>query len=140
MAIICGIDEAGKGCVIGPLIMVALSVDEDGEKKLSWMGVKDSKLLSKEAREELFERIREVVIDFRIEVIEPDAIDHSLNDDNSNLNWLEADTSARMVSELRPDKVIVDCPSTNITAYKAYFESRLSAGVRSNCCSSFCYC
>ncbi|MBU1111687.1 MAG: ribonuclease HII [archaeon] len=130
--IICGVDEAGKGCVIGPLVMVALSVDEEGEKKLKWMGVKDSKLLSKEAREELFERIREVVVDFRVEVIEPDAIDHSLRDVNSNLNWLEAETAARMVSELGPDKIIIDCPSTNIPAYQAYFESRLSEGVRTN--------
>jgi len=130
--IICGVDEAGKGCVIGPLVMVALSVDSAGEQKLKWMGVKDSKLLSKEAREELFERIREVVIDFRVEVIEPDAIDHSLRSETSNLNWLEAETAARMVSELRPDKIIIDCPSTNIPAFQAYFENRLSAGVRSN--------
>ncbi|MBT3297377.1 ribonuclease HII [archaeon] len=132
MSIICGVDEAGRGCVIGPLVMVALSVKEDNLKKLEWIGVKDSKLLSKEAREELFGRIREIVEDFRVEVIEPDAIDHALNDPNSNLNWLEADTSAKMVSELKPDKIIVDCPSTNIANFKAYFESRLSEGVRKN--------
>ena len=132
MPIICGVDEAGKGCIIGPLVMVALSIDEEQEQKLHWMGVKDSKLLSKEAREELFTRIKEVVSDFRVEVIEPDAIDHSLKDINSNLNWLEAETAARMISELNPDKVIVDCPSPNIANYKAFFESRLSKGVLSN--------
>lgn len=112
--------------------MVALAVNPDGEKKLKWMGVKDSKLLSKQAREELFERIREVVVDFRVEVIEADAIDYALNDSELNLNWLEAETSARMVSELRADKIIVDCPSINISAYQDYFYSRLSEGVRSN--------
>lgn len=132
MPTICGVDEAGKGCIIGPLVMVALSINEENEQKLHWMGVKDSKLLSKEAREELFTRIKEVVSDFRVDVIEPDAIDHSLKDINSNLNWLEAETSARMVSEMKPDKVIVDCPSPNIANYKAFFESRLSEGVLSN--------
>jgi len=128
--IIAGIDEAGRGPVLGPMVMVALAVKEENLKKLEWMGVKDSKLLSPQVREELFERIREVVHDFRIEVIEPDAIDLSLNETESNLNWLEAETSARMVSELDPDKIIVDCPSVNIEAYKRYFSARLSGAVK----------
>ncbi|MEK6940056.1 MAG: ribonuclease HII [Nanoarchaeota archaeon] len=129
--IIVGLDEAGRGPVLGPLVMAALAVKEENIKKLEWMGVKDSKQLSAEVREELFERIREVVEDFRIEMIEPDAIDLSVSGDkNSNLNWLEADTSARMISELDPDVIIVDCPSPNIPAYKKYFASRLSKAVR----------
>lgn len=110
--------------------MAALAVKEENINKLEWMGVKDSKQLSAEVREELFDRIREVVEDFRIEMIEPDAIDLSVNDENSNLNWLEADTSARMISELDPDVIIVDCPSPNIPAYKKYFSARLSKAVR----------
>tara|TARA_Y100000310_G_C20704331_1_gene833701 strand:- start:29437 stop:30105 length:669 start_codon:yes stop_codon:yes gene_type:complete len=130
--IIAGIDEAGRGPVLGPLVMVALAVKEEDQKKLEWLGVKDSKLLTKIVREELFERIREIVHDFRIEVIEPDAIDLSLTQENTNLNWLEAETSARMVSELNPDKIIVDCPSINIPSYTNYFASKLSQGVLSN--------
>ena len=130
LKIIAGVDEAGKGPILGPLVMVALAVDEEGEQKLKWLGVKDSKLLSSEVREELFERIREIVLDFRIEVIEPDAIDLSVNDASSNLNWLEADTAARMVSELNPDKAIIDCPSPNIQAYKTYFSEKLDPAVR----------
>lgn len=130
--IIVGVDEAGRGPVIGPLVMAALAFKEGDIKKLEWLGVKDSKLLTSLAREELFERIREIVHDFRIEVIEPDAIDLSLIESNSNLNWLEAETSARLVSELSPDKVIIDCPSPNISAYKNYFSRRLSQGVLDN--------
>ncbi len=110
--------------------MAALAIKEENLKKLEWMGVKDSKQLSAEVREELFDRIREVVEDFRIEMIEPDAIDLSVDGGNSNLNWLEADTSARMISELDPDLIIVDCPSPNISAYKNYFSSKLSPAVR----------
>ena len=130
--IIVGCDEAGRGPVLGPLVMAALAFKEEDIKKLEWIGVKDSKLLSAERREELFERIREIVHDFRIEMIEPDAIDLSLNSDGTNLNWLEAETSARLISELNPDKVIVDCPSVNIKSYTEYFSSRLSEGVRKN--------
>ena len=128
--IIVGLDEAGRGPVLGTLVMAALAVKEENIKKLEWMGVKDSKKLSAQVREELFEQIREVVEDFRIEMIEPDAIDLSVNGSESNLNWLEADTSARMISELDPDTIIVDCPSPNIAAYKSYFASRLSKAVR----------
>ncbi len=124
--IIIGLDEAGRGPVIGPLVMVALAVKEEDQQKLQWLGVKDSKLLSSSAREELFERIHEIVHDFRIEVIEPDAIDLTLQEANSNLNWLEAETSARLVSELKGHTIILDCPSPNINAYKQYVWDRLS--------------
>ncbi|MEK6950706.1 MAG: ribonuclease HII [Nanoarchaeota archaeon] len=128
--IIVGIDEAGRGPILGPLVLVALAFKEEDQKKLQWLGVKDSKLLSVEVREELFERIRELVHDFRIEVIEPDAIDLSLTQENTNLNWLEADTAARLASELAPDTIIVDCPSPNLRAYQDYFAGKLTAAAQ----------
>ncbi len=130
--IIVGVDEAGRGPVLGPLVMAALAFKEEDIKKLEWLGVKDSKQLSPEVRQGLFERIREIVYDFRIEVIEPDAIDLTLTKEGTNLNWLEAETSARLVSELNPDKIILDCPSPNIAAYKRYLMQKLSEGVRTN--------
>ena len=84
--IIVGVDEAGRGPVLGPLVMVAFAVKEENQKKLEWLGVKDSKLLSSQVREELFESIHEIAHDFRIELIEPDAIDLSLKEANTNLN------------------------------------------------------
>ena len=123
--IIVGVDEAGRGPVLGPLVMAALAFKEEDIKKLEWLGVKDSKLLSKPVREDLFDRIHELVHDFRVEMIEADAVDLSLKEESSNLNWLEADTSARLVSELRPDKIIIDCPSVNLLSYKNYFAEKL---------------
>ena len=52
--IIVGVDEAGRGPVLGPLVMVAIAMKESELKKLEWLGVKDSKQLSSEVREELF--------------------------------------------------------------------------------------
>jgi len=113
--------------------MAAAAIKEEDLVKLDYLGVKDSKLLSKEARDELFDRLHEVLLDFRIEIIEPDAIDSALRDPTSNLNWLEAETSARLTSDLKPSIVYVDCPSRNIEAYTAYFKNKLSAGVAENC-------
>ncbi len=123
--LIVGIDEAGRGPVFGPLVMVAVAVDEEGELKLKQLGVKDSKKLTKEKREELFPKIREIVKDYRVEVIEASAIDAALVDPTINLNWLEALTAARLVNELQPGKAIVDCPSPNISMYHDYFLSKL---------------
>lgn len=131
--ILVGVDEAGRGPIIGPLVMAAASIRESDVKKLQYLGVKDSKLLSKEAREEMFDRLHEILLDFRIELIEPDAIDAALLDPLSNLNWLEAETSARLVSQLNPSIVYVDCPSRNIAAYTEYFKNKLSAGVAEQC-------
>lgn len=128
--VIIGIDEAGRGPVLGPMVMVALAVKEEDIKKLEWMGVKDSKQLSSLAREELFERIREVVHDFRIEVVEPDAIDLSLSEPGTNLNWLEADTSIRILSELEASRIIIDCPSVNIVAYRNYLLEKLPLRIK----------
>ena len=112
--------------------MAAAAIKEEDVKKLQYLGVKDSKLLSKEAREEMFDRLHEILLDFRIELIEPDAIDSALMDPTSNLNWLEAETSARLVSQLNPTIIYVDCPSRNIAAYTKYFKSKLSEGVAEN--------
>ena len=112
------------------MVVAGASIDQKDEHKLKELGVKDSKLLSSSVREELFDQIRDIVEDFRIEVIEPDAIDLSLTEVESNLNWLEAETSARLVSELDPDKIIIDCPSINLQAYKDYFANKLSEAVK----------
>ncbi|MBS3170085.1 ribonuclease HII [Candidatus Woesearchaeota archaeon] len=127
--IIIGTDEAGRGPVLGPLVMAALAFKESDIQRLEWLGVKDSKMLSSEVRENLFERIREIVHDFRIEVIEPDAIDLSLEDASTNLNWLEADTTARLVGEMDADQIIIDCPSPNIPAYRNYLLKKLPKNV-----------
>ncbi len=130
MKLICGIDEAGRGPIIGPLVMAGISVKEKDIAKLEEMGVKDSKLLTKGKREEFFEKIKKIATDFRIKILEPDVVDGALKSSNLNLNWLEANTSAEIANELKPGKVIVDCPSNNIAVYRDYFVSKLDKGVR----------
>jgi ribonuclease HII len=127
--IILGIDEAGRGPVIGPMVMAAVAIDEVQEKKLKWLGVKDSKLLSSEVREDLFERIKEIATDFRVEIIEPDAIDAAMLEEGYNINWLEADTAVRFISEVKADLVISDCPSINKVAYKEYLLNQLDKSI-----------
>jgi len=121
MSLICGIDEAGRGPVLGPLVMCGLLIKEEDEKELVKLQVKDSKLLTKKKREFLFDKIKDISYKAEIIVINPDEIDHAVNNhDGLNLNKLEARKTADIINLLKPDKAIVDAPSNNIKSYNQY--------------------
>lgn len=99
---IIGVDEAGRGCIIGPLVMAACA-DPGFE-------VKDSKLYTKKQRAELFDKLislPHVVISIPVWALE-----------QYNMNDLECMTTASMLRQLPFSKAIVDCPSINLAAYK----------------------
>ena len=125
MVLICGVEEAGRGPVIGPMVMCGVVIDEKDTDKLKSIGVKDSKLLSPKERADLFDKIKQIAKKFEIVVIEPKEIDEVLDSDDMNLNWLEAKTSAQMINKLKPDRVVLDCPSNNIRAYSNYVRGLL---------------
>ena len=56
---ICGVDEAGKGPVMGPLVVAAVAVGN--AKEIENLGIRDSKLLTKTKRKELAEIIKEKI-------------------------------------------------------------------------------
>jgi ribonuclease HII len=116
-----GIDEAGRGPVLGPLVIAGVLISEKDEQKLKDLGVKDSKLLSQEKREYMFDKIIELSKSTRILIIEPEEIDQAVfSKENMNLNWLEAKKSAEIINEFEPTKVILDCPHTIPEKYKDY--------------------
>lgn len=119
-----GIDEAGKGPVIGPLIIAGVMVNQEEENKLD--GSKDSKLLTHKKRIELDKKIRQNS-EYKIISVFPQEIDKALNPENKemNLNWLEAHKQAEIINKLNPDKAIIDCPSTNCKAYEKYLRELL---------------
>ena len=126
---IAGIDEAGRGPIIGPLVIAVAAISEDKMGILKENGVKDSKLLTEKQREEIFKNI-EHQIKYELVIIPPQEIDDALNNPNYNLNWLEADKAADILNKIDAKldnevlKVVIDCPSTNIDAYKAYFRKK----------------
>ncbi len=119
--IVAGVEEAGRGPVIGPMVMAICAIEEKDLDKISPL-VKDSKLLSRKQREDLFEHIKEVC-EHKIIVLSPGEIDDALNDQGMNLNKLEGKTSAVLINSVKADKVILDSPSNNINAYRDYVKS-----------------
>ncbi|MFQ5474607.1 MAG: ribonuclease HII [Candidatus Nanoarchaeia archaeon] len=122
-----GCDEAGRGPVIGPMVMCGVLIDEKDEQSLKKMGVKDSKLLSEKQREDLFEKVKEAVKAYEIVILEPKDVDDALRDPNTNLNWLEAKATAEILNKLKPEKAIIDCPSNNPKAYKEHLRGLLKS-------------
>jgi len=112
--------------VIGPLVTCGVVIDEEGEQKLRDLGVKDSKLILPKKREELMEHIIKIAKKYEIKILSPQDIDAALTDPGTNLNWLEADTTAEIINKLKPEKAIVDCPSNNIDAYTQYLKRKLT--------------
>ena len=122
---VCGIDEAGRGAVLGPLVICGALIDEKDEGKLKELGVKDSKLLTPKQRERIAEALKKIV-KYQLVVLSPKEIDDNVNGENgSNLNWLEANKSVELINILQPEKAIIDCPSPNTKAYHEYIAERL---------------
>jgi len=117
---ILGIDEAGRGPVIGPMIMAGVMLNE---KDLHFVKeAKDSKLLNHKQRIDLDKKIKENA-KYKILIISPKIIDSAILSKELNLNWLEAHKQAEIINYLKPDKAIIDCPSVNIISYKNYLQA-----------------
>jgi ribonuclease HII len=109
------------------MVICGFAIDQKDEKKLISLKVKDSKLLQKHKREELFEGIKKLSYKSEIIVIGPEEIDKAVyKEDGLNLNWLEAKKTAVILNSIQPNKAIIDAPSNNIPNYKDYLKGLLN--------------
>jgi ribonuclease HII len=109
---VAGIDEAGRGPVIGPLVLAGVLFPEEKLQDLVAMGTKDSKKLSPKRRFELSALIESAAKQFVCIEVSPEEIDGRINRGIS-LNHLEAEKIAQIIMALHPDQVYVDCPDAN---------------------------
>ncbi len=123
--LICGIDENGRGCVIGPLVITAAVFEDSKEKELLEIGVKDSKKLTKEEREKLYPKIKEIASDIKIIKIFPSEIDFYVK--KMNLNFLEAIKISNLISITNADIYFID----SVTKSKK-FEKEIKKRVNKN--------
>lgn len=108
---ICGVDDAGRGSMLGPLVIAGILLNKKNLKQLSSLGVKDSKKLSPKSRENLYKKIINIADDYYVAKISPKSIDASVK--NHCLNGLEAKYMAKVVSKLNPDTSYVDSCDVN---------------------------
>lgn len=123
---ICGIDEAGRGAVIGPMVIAGVLIDQDKARELISIGVKDSKKLTAGTRAELSKLIRDLAEDIEIIVLDASTIDSSTRRRRScGLNELEAKVFAEIINRLRPDAAYIDLPSMKYEGFRRLIEDNL---------------
>jgi len=103
---IAGIDEAGRGPVIGPMVIAALVFDEDKIERLEELGVKDSKRLTPRRREKLFNEILGLADDYVVLILSPEEISSR----EGTLNEFEVENFAKALNSLKvkPDVIYAD--------------------------------
>ena len=106
-SIICGIDEAGRGPVIGPLILCGVCFEESQLPFLKKIGVRDSKKLSPKRRKELAKTIKDNCLSFEIIKVSAKEIDKR-ETDKITLNRLEELKMADIINKLKPDVIYID--------------------------------
>ena len=97
---ICGIDEAGRGPLAGPVVVASVIMPVDSMIE----GVNDSKKVSEKKREKIYEQILEEAISYGVAIIGQDEIDE--------INILNATKKGLTISlqelTLKPDLILVD--------------------------------
>lgn len=110
---ICGVDEAGRGPVIGPLVIAGVMVESD--VPLRQLGVRDSKKMTPERRETVAPEI-EKLSKHHVLVIPADRIDATRAE--MSLNDFEAKLFATIITELHPQTAYVDAADVDEIDFK----------------------
>jgi len=109
-----GLDEAGRGPVIGSMFIGGYMIDEDEESFLQELDVQDSKKLSDKKRNRIEEALNEKGGKFLKEITATD-IDNLR--EVMSLNEIETQAFADVIERAEPDKVILDLPEPNSERY-----------------------
>ncbi|MDY9923776.1 ribonuclease HII [Methanobacterium sp.] len=103
---IIGIDEAGRGSVLGPLVVSGVAVEEDRVKYLERLGLKDSKKISPKKRIVLSRKIKRIAECHTVHITAHD-ID-TLRSRDVNLNEIEKIAINRIIGESNPSTCFID--------------------------------
>jgi ribonuclease HII len=120
---ICGVDEAGRGPVIGPLVIAGFKCQKGEVEDLESMGVRDSKRLSSKRREEIFGTLVEG-FETRTVIVPPRELDSFLFRGVS-LNRLEGERFGSILNRLRPATAYIDCADVKPDNFRSHIESVL---------------
>jgi ribonuclease HII len=123
-----GVDDAGRGPVIGPMILAGVLVNKDQEIELKKIGVKDSKQLTSKRREFLAEKIKQIVSSFKLVIVLPDEIELK-QEQGIKLNEVEAIACSKIINQLNKTeekiKIVLDCPSVSLIKWKDYLVTKI---------------
>ncbi|MBY9000404.1 MAG: ribonuclease HII [Candidatus Heimdallarchaeota archaeon] len=119
---IVGIDEAGRGPVIGPLVICAFVVEAEKHQDLKKMGAKDSKLTSKNLRKSLYTELKAFATDIKVKHISPAEIDELRK--THSLNVIEQQIMLKLVKKINVElsEIYIDAADVNEKRFGGVFE------------------
>ena len=103
---ILGLDEAGRGAVLGPLVICGFAVDREHLPALEALGLRDSKALSPASRERLAGELRRFPARILLMKFPPGAVDSAVT--RTSLNILETAAMVRLIRRVKPGTVFID--------------------------------
>ena len=106
--ICCGVDEAGRGPVIGPMVMAIVCAEDE---LMSSIGAKDSKLLSPSARERIYNKIIEFSESVHFSIITSIKINEMMG--IMTLNEIEEKVAVDLIGKYGKNRVFVDAFDVN---------------------------
>lgn len=104
--ILIGVDEAGRGCLAGPVVSASVAIYDDQVID----GVRDSKLLSPKKRDDLYDVIQDESLSFSIASIDNGVIDQK----NILVATLQSMKESIDAIEIDADEILIDGPHTPI--------------------------
>ncbi len=122
MKFLLGIDDAGRGPVVGSMFLAGVLITKEQERILKSKNIKDSKMLSHSSRIMLSGLIKENSIDCEIIEVTPKEIDKAV--ELNHLNVLEAQKMAEIIAKIvsrnneKDIEIVLDCPSVNTKEWK----------------------
>lgn len=121
-----GVDEAGRGPVIGPLVIACVVLDSAGLAFLQSY-LKDSKKLTPRSRSRIYQLIKAAAKEVKVKILEPSEIDRAVETLERGLNELEAAATADLIDSLenRVERVYVDSPDPLPDRYAEMIKLRL---------------
>jgi ribonuclease HII len=130
--IVGGVDDAGRGSIIGPLVIAGVAVREEDIPLIRGLGVRDSKLLTPDRRFSLAPRIREVAVRVEVRLIEPGEIDSVVGrmPKFRRLNYLEGRVMGEVVARLGVSVAYVDASDVDLERFRQVVEEFSGGGVK----------
>lgn len=118
---ICGIDESGRGPVIGPMVVAGVQLDD--ESALENLNIRDSKKCTPERRERLSEVIKDKASAIHTEVLEAEEIDNLRR--SMTINEIEIEIFCKVMRSLKSDIYYVDSADVDEIRFARELKKRL---------------
>ena len=129
--LIAGVDDSGRGSVIGPLVIAGVTFKDHQIPILQDLGVKDSKALTPKKRTRLNIEIEKLAIQREILELSPSEVDKIVLEGwkYHRLNWLEAISMGKVIRKLCPEVAYVDASDVDTARFSQQIKEELSFDV-----------